>query len=214
MIVKPFYSLRSSVGDYNFHRKIGSHAKSGVYFWGFNLREDNNTPKTSDDLLIWYVGTHRNIASRIIEEVAQFIFGGFGTIIDPIYLAKHPYNSRLLELQESDSRRTKPLHHAVLYKADGIHVLYHFFDDYKTQEALQWMRERLIFAWIEESDSQKRKEIESEMHHIIGANCFGTKGIKNKKSIHNPVATPYFHNINWNNNLVLKDWLIKVNDLL
>jgi len=214
MIIKPFYSLRNSVGDYNFHRKSGSNAKSGVYFWGFNLREDNETPETSKDILIWYIGTHDNIASRIIEEVTQFIFGGFGTIIDPKYLVKNPHNARLLDLQESDCKRTKPLHHAVLYKADGIHVLYHFFDDYKIQESLKWMRERLIFTWIEECDLKKRKEIESEMHHIVGTNCFGTKGNKNKKSINNPAVTPHFHQISWNNNLILKEWLIKVNDLL
>jgi hypothetical protein len=213
MLATQFYSLRNSVGDFNLHRKIGLHAKSGVYFWGFNLREDNNKPRSYNDIIIWYIGTHKNIVSRIFEEVAQIIFGGFGTIIDYKYLVQNPTNARLLDLQESDCNRTKPLHHAVLYKADGLHVLYHFFDDHRTQETLKWMRERLIFAWIE-ADASTRHQMESEMHHIVGTNCFGVKGGKAKKDIHNSVMTPFFHMIDWDNNLILKEWLIKVNEML
>src|SRR5690606_36833332 len=114
-------------------------------------------------------------------------------------LVKNPFTARLYELQESDQQRTKPSHSAVLHKADGLHVLYHFLDDIKIQETLKWMRERLIFAWIEERD--KRKEVENEMLHIVRTNCVGIgsiKTLKPKKDVLKKNETSYFNNhINW-----------------
>lgn len=220
MKIKKFYSLRGSIGDYGFHRtnrNIGIHKKPGVYFWGFNLRDDIQYPEKGADILIWYIGIDKNVSQRIMQEVTQLIFGGFGTIIDHDYLKLNPFNALLYDLQESDYKRTKPVHPAVLYKSDGLHVLYHFFDDLKIQDTLKWMKERLIFTWIEETDSAKRTNIEAEMHRIVGNNIFGGGDIKDREeklSISNLQETPNFHLIDWNENMVLKEWLTNVNKLI
>jgi len=213
MKVTKFYSLRGSIGDYNFHRKIGKNATPGIYFWGFNLRDDNQYPQSINDILIWYVGIDKNVSQRIMQEVTQSIFGGFGTIIDHNYLKSNPHNARLMDLQESDNKRNNPVHPAVLYKSDGLHLLYHFFDDKKIKETLEWMRERLIFTWIEEKNDQIRKTIEKEMHDIVGTNIFGIGDVKklNIKNIIEPNDTIYFNEIDWADNQILKDWLFEVN---
>jgi hypothetical protein len=215
MKIRKFYSLRGSIGDHGFHRTNGKHKKAGVYFWGFNLREDNQYPEKAEDILIWYIGKDKNVSQRIMQELTQLIFGGFGTIIDFNYLKQHPFDSLLMELQESDSKRTKPLHPAVLYKSDGLHVLYHFLNDIKIQETLKWMKERLLFTWIEEADGNKREIIEAEMHRIVGNNIFGGGDIKNRTktlSISHIEDTPNFHQVKWEENEVLMTWLTKVNE--
>jgi hypothetical protein len=217
MTIKEFYSLRGSIGDSGFHRANGMHKKPGVYFWGFNLRDDIQYPEKSEDILIWYIGKNTNVSQRIMQEVTQLIFGGFGTIIDHNYLKLNPFNAHLYDLQESDYKRTKPVHPAVLYKSDGLHVLYHFFDDLKIQDTLKWMKERLIYTWIEEADSAKRTNIEAEMHRILGNNIFGGGDIKDRQkilNISNKNNTPNFHSIVWNENEVLKEWLENVNKLI
>ena len=217
MKIKKFYSLRGSIGDYGFHRTMGRHKKPGVYFWGFNLRDDNQYPEKADDILLWYIGRDKNVSQRIMQEVTQFVFGGFGTIIDRNYLKLNPFNALLLDLQESDSKRTKPVHPAVLYKSDGLHVLYHFFDDIKIQETLKWMRERLIFTWIDETQEQKRRIIEAEMHRIVGNNIFGGGDIKDRQkklNISTLEETPNFHAVDWHENIVLRGWLSNVNQVI
>lgn len=173
-------------------------------------------PEKSDEILIYYIGkSEKNIVERIMQEVTQLIFGGFGTIIDKCWLEKNPYAARIHEKQESDKNRTMPLDKDVLYKSDGLHVLYDFFNNNQIQETLACMRERLIFTWIATDDILKIKGLENEMHHIVRTNCFGTgkiKTLKPKKNISIPAETPLFQKVNWNNNQLLKDWLTQVNN--
>ncbi len=217
MIATGFYSLKNIRGNStDFHRKTGTFCKSGVYFWGFTLRENSDLPTKSDELVIYYIGkSERNISERIMQEVTQLIFGGFGTIIDHNWLkSNNPYKAKIFDKQESDKKGTKPLDSEVLYKSDGLHVLYDFFDNPKIQSTLDWMRERLIFAWIDTDDIINIPNLESELHHIVRTNCLGIGKIRTllpKKDISNSLQTPLFQQIDWTNNLLLKDWLTEVN---
>jgi hypothetical protein len=211
MIATQFYSLKSIRGNnIDFHRKTGNFCKSGVYFWGFSLREDADLPNKSDELVIYYIGkSEKNISERIMQEVTQLLFGGFGTIIEHAWLTSNPYQARIYNKQESS-----PLDKEVLYKSDGLHVLYDFFDNPKIQSTLQWLRERLIFAWIDTDDLLIIPNLENEFHHIVRTNCIGIGKIKTltpKKDIRNPMQTPLFSQVNWTANTLLQDWLTVVN---
>ncbi|OQB61108.1 MAG: hypothetical protein BWX95_01949 [Bacteroidetes bacterium ADurb.Bin141] len=211
MIATQFYLLKNIRGNtIDFHRKTGTFCKSGVYFWGFTLREDANLPKKSDELVIYYIGkSERNIAERLMQEVTQLLFGGFGTILDHNWLITNPYTSRIFNKQESN-----PLDKDVLYKSDGLHVLYDFFGNTKIKTTLDWMRERLIFAWIDTDDIINIPNLESELHHIVRTNCFGIGKIKTlspKKDVSNLLQTPLFNQVDWSSNSILKEWLEEVN---
>jgi hypothetical protein len=213
-----FYSLKGINGNVtDFHRKTGAFCKGGVYFWGFTLREDADLPVSKDELIIYYIGkSEKNIVERIMQEFTQLIFGGFGTIIDYDWLKKNPHKARIFNKQESDNKGTKPLDPEVLYKSYGLHVLYDFFGNLKIQPTLDWMRERLIFAWIndENDKSLNLKPVENEMHHIVRTNVLGIQNMKNltpKKNVTIPTNTPFFNSIDWKSNVPLKEWLIEVN---
>jgi len=206
-----FYSLKSIKGNnLDFHRKTGTFCKSGVYFWGFTLNDNATMPTKSNELIIYYIGkSQRNVAERIMQEVTQLLFGGFGTIIDHAWLTANPYQARIFNKQESI-----PLDKEVLYKSDGLHVLYDFFGNPKIQPTLDWMRERLIFSWIDTDDIINIPILESELHHIVRTNCFGIGKIKTlspKKDVLNPLHVPIFNLVDWSGNVILKDWLIEVN---
>jgi hypothetical protein len=70
----------------------------------------------------------------------------FGTIIGHNWLEKNPHSSIIFEKQESDKKGSKLRDEEVLYKSDGLHVLYDFFDNPKIQTTLDWMRKRLLFS--------------------------------------------------------------------
>jgi len=239
-----FYSLKGIRGnEADFHRnrktgryrnrKEGKFCEGGVYFWGFTLREDGNLPKSKDELVIYYIGkSEENIVERIMQEVTQLIFGGFGTIIDHNWLIKNPCKARIFDKQKPNMNG--PLDPDVLYKSYGLHVLYDFlygfFDNGNTkiqprliQPTLNWMKERLIFAWIEDETwidvennvTVELNKVENEFHHIVRTNVFGIGRIKNltpKKDVNNPKETPFFNSIDWRNNRELRDWLIAVNN--
>lgn len=212
MKVTKFYSLRNIVGNSaDFHRFTGTHAVGGVYFWGFSLREDAHLPQDKDELLIWYIGKDGNtVIQRVMQEVAQLIFGGFGTIIHHDWLIANPCAARLKNLQEQ-----QPLNPNVLYKSDGLHVLYDFFSNPLMQPTLDWMKERLILAYIPLDTEEARVKVENELHHIVRTNIFGTGSIKNllpKKVF--PNQTPLFNAIDWTDNEILRDWIIEVNNLM
>jgi len=209
MEITKFYSLRNAVGNNaDFHRVTGTQAVGGVYFWGFTLRDDAELPQKSDELLVWYIGKDRCVIQRIMQEVTQLIFGGFGTIIDKDWLISNPFRGRLKNLQESI-----PLSPSVLYKSDGLHVLYEFINNPSIKPTLDWMRERLIWAYIPLDNDNDRKDVENELLHIVRTNIFGTGRITTllpKKVI--PIQTPLFNNIDWTDNEILRDWIIEVNN--
>ncbi len=218
MIATKFYSLKGIIGNAkDFHRKTGTHCKRGVYFWGFTLNENAELPVSKDELVIYYIGKfEKNIVERIMQEITQLIFGGFGTIIDHNWLIKNPHKARIFDKQESDKKGTKSLDPEVLYKSYGLHVLYDFFGNPKIQPTLDWMRERLIFAWIDDENdkSLNLKPVENEMHHIVRTNVLGIQNMKNltpKKNVAIPANTPLFNSIDWKYNLQLKEWIIEVN---
>lgn len=211
-----FFNLKSIRGNENdFHRKSGTFCKRGVYFWGFTLREDCNLPESKEELVIYYIGkSEKNIVERIMQEVTQLIFGGFGTIIDHNWLLKNPHKARIFDKQESDKKGT--LDAEVLYKSYGLHVLYDFLGHSKIQPTLNWMQERFIFAWIDVENNVpiKINQVENEFHHIVRTNVLGIKKMKNlmpKKNVTIPANTPFFNSIDWKSNLPLKEWLIEVN---
>ncbi len=213
-----FFNLKGIRGnEKDFHRKSGAFCKRGVYFWGFTLREDGNLPLSKEELVIYYIGkSEKNIVERIMQEVTQLIFGGFGTIIDHNWLMKNPHKARIFDKQESDKKGTKSPDPEVLYKSNGLHVLYDFYGNPKIQPTIDWMRERFIFAWLdyENDKSLNLKPVENEMHHIVRTNVLGIGNMKNstpKKDVTIPANTPFFNSIVWNNNIPLKEWLIEVN---
>jgi hypothetical protein len=211
-----FYLLKSIVGNnVDFHRKNGTNCKSGVYFWGFTLSANGGLPTKNNELVIYYIGkSEKNVSERIMQEVTQLIFGGFGTIIDHNWLINNPHKARIYDKQESDKKGTKNPDKEILYKSNGLHVLYNFFGNPCIQPTLDWMRERLIFAWVDTDDIINIPNLENELHHIVRTNCLGIGKIKSllpKKDILNPIQTPQFQQVDWSNNLLLKEWLIEVN---
>ena len=156
MKASKFYLLKDIKGDSDFHRKIGKHNVKGVYFWGFTLNDKALLPVNKNELVIYYIGKDtKSVVRRIMEEVTQLIFGGYGTIIDHDWLKNNPHNAGIYKKQESDNKGTNVLDKEVLYKSDGLHVLYDFFNNTKIQPTIDWMRERLIISWIEVSDKEE-----------------------------------------------------------
>ncbi len=203
MKINQFSLLKSISEDENFHRKKGEHNVPGVYFWGFTLTEDGSLPTKEDELVIYYIGKDsRSVVRRMMEEVTQLIYGGFGTIIDKSWLLSHPFQAQIYNLQESDKKGT--LHPTVLHKSDGLHKLYNFFHDKKIQDTITWMKERLIFTWIQVDDRSELDPLELEMHSYVTNNILGVKGRVNFPNNNK------FDSIDWSNNQILKDWLLQV----
>jgi len=209
MKASKFYLLSEVKDDVDFHRKQGRYNVRGVYFWGFTLNPNALLPENKDELVIYYIGkSERNLSERVMQEVTQLIFGGFGTIIDYKWLEKNFHKARIFEKQETLGDPD------VLYKSDGLHVLYDFFNNSKIQPTLDWMRKRLIFSWIDDIKPDDLKKVESELHHIVRTNTLGIGKIKRlspKKDVSNKNATPFFNSIIWNNNKMLEEWLSEVN---
>jgi hypothetical protein len=139
-----------------------------------------------------------------MEEVTQLVFGGYGTIINHEWLKNNPHNAGIYNKQNSDKKGTKNLDKEVLYKSDGLHVLYDFFDNSQIQATLDWMRERLIFSWIEVSEKTEIDPLELEMHEFVKNNILGIKG---------RVSFPHnnkFKSLDWADNNILKEWLEEV----
>ena len=211
MVTQKFYKLKDIKGNAeDFERKNGVHCKSGVYFWGFTLNREGNLPKSKKELVIYYIGkSENNLSERIMQEVTQLLFGGFGTIIDHNWLCNNSTKARVFDKRENEFDAD------VLYRPYGLHVLYEFLINKDIQQTLEWMRERLIFTWIDEVNLTDLKYVECEFHHIVRTNIFGIgkiKKLKPKKEIQNKSQTPFFHSIDWSHNEILKDWLIEVND--
>ncbi|MBF2709742.1 hypothetical protein [Flavobacterium soyangense] len=213
MKVKSFFSLNQIQGLNNenlFHRKKGEYStKSGVYFWGFKFNENSNLPVKIDDFVIYYIGkSNGNISERIMQEVTQLVFGGFGTILDQKYLEINYNQAKIKNEQDNPSSKN------VIYRSDGLHVLENFFADPKIVQTVNWMRKNLIFTWIE-CDKIEVAALENEMHHIVRTNILGVGNMKNltpKKDIFNPKHnTDFFKKVDWDANTILRDWLIEVN---
>lgn len=205
MIASKFYLLKDIKGDTDFHRKFGKHNVKGVYFWGFTLNDKAVLPLNKDELVIYYVGKDtKSVVRRIMEEVTQLIFGGYGTIIDHNWLKVNPHSAGIFEKQESDNKGSNVLGKEVLYKSYGLHVLYDFFNNPQIQPTLDWMRERLILAWIEVSDIEEIGHLELEMHDYVKSNILGTKGRVNFPHKNK------FETIDWKENEILKEWLKEV----
>ena len=201
-----FYSLKEIQGKHiDFHRKKGICCRRGIYFWGFTIREDAGLPQTKDELVIYYIGkSKKNVIERMMQEFTQLIFGGFGTIIDYNWLIKYPHKSKIFEKQESDKKGTKQLDAEVLYESDGPHVLYDFFQNQKIQSNLNWMRERLIFSWIDLDLKDDIEDLELEFHEYVKSNILGLRGRVNFPNKNN------FIKIDWTSNYILKEWLEEV----
>jgi hypothetical protein len=213
MKANKFYHLKEIIGNSkDFHRKQGGFCKKGIYFWGFSTNPNGGLPKKENEIVIYYIGkSQSNIAERIMQEITQLIFGGFGTIIDKNWLINHPFNARIYTKQETIGDTD------VLYKSDGLHVLYDFLKTKNKSliETLDWMKENFIFTWIDSSDNESINKIESEMHHIVRTNCFGIGRIKQlhkKRDVNNKLETPFFNSIDWSENELLKKWLIETNN--
>jgi hypothetical protein len=208
-----FILLKSIQGQKHpgdFDRKKGKYCIPGVYFWGFTLRDDCNLPRQENELIIYYIGKSKsNVSERIMQEITQLLFGGFGTIIDKDWLEKHYCNAVIKNEQDK-----KPCSVNVLYKSKGLHVLNYFFTTPKILNTINWMRERLIFTWIC-CDPNEVGKLEKEMHHIVSTNVFGVgnaKNLKRKSDICDSNETPFFNKqIDWKANPILKQWLIEVN---
>ena len=206
-----FWSLKNINGDPQFHRKTGNYNNGGVYFWGFNVSENfTMPPKDKNDFVIYYIGkSKKNVIERIMQEVTQLIFGGFGTIIDKKWLENNQHKARIHCKQEDKKDKD------VLYRSDGLHLLHDFFDDKKISSTIKWMRERLIFGWIDNINEDDLNKVENEFHHIVRTNVLGIGKMSKptpKKDANNAIATPYFHNIIWEDNPYLKEWFIEVNN--
>jgi hypothetical protein len=207
------YLLKEIRGNFDFHRKNGKHNDKGIYFWGFNLREDGKMPEKKEDILIYYIGkSDGNITERIMQEATQLLFGGFGTIINHKHLKKNNFKARLINHQ--DSVEAQKLNDIVLYKSYGLHVLYDFvsMNETKLSNTIAWMRENLLFSWINTTKEFDNSLLEGEFHKIVRTNIFGIGQMKKltpKIKIEN---TRYFNQINWDNCKFLKEWFEEVNN--
>gem|GEM_PF-2250180 len=158
----PFFALKNIQGnEIDFHRSrydgkhFGNHCKRGVYFWGFYLGNNRKCiPEKPEDIVIYYIGKEQgNVSQRIMQEFTQFIIGGFGTIIHNKWLIEHPFDADLYNKQESD--KTGLLDKDVLYKSYGLHVLHDFYYNSELRPTINWMFERLIFAWVVDDKNTK-----------------------------------------------------------
>lgn len=208
--VNSFFSLSAIQGSKNhvlFHRKKGKYCTPGVYFWGFTLREDCGLPQSKEEMVMYYVGKSKtNISERIMQEVTQLIFGGFGTIIDHNWLRKNYSKARIKQEQDKQTKN-------IIYTPEGLHTLYNFYTDKSINKTLSWMKDRLIFTWIDCSNIDANS-IENEMFQIIRTNVLGVGNMKNllpKKNVMSKIQTPLFHQINWKSNIPLKEWIVEVN---
>ena len=114
MKASKFYLLKEVKDNVDFHRKRGKYNVKGVYFWGFTLNPDALLPKTKDELIIYYIGKDtKSVIRRMMEEVTQLIFGGYGTIIDHNWLTKNPHSAGIFEKQESDKKGKNPVDNVV-----------------------------------------------------------------------------------------------------
>lgn len=173
MKASQFFALKNIQGNENdFHRITGNHCKRGVYFWGFYLGKNKNCiPEKPEDIIIYYIGKEQNnVCQRIMQEFTQFIIGGFGTILHKNWLVKHPFDANLYNKQESD--KIGPPDEEVIYKSYGLHVLHDFYYNSELRPTINWMFERLIFAWVNEGN--KTKELIEIYHKSLADN------IKNK----------------------------------
>ncbi len=196
-----------------YKRKGGNYCRPAVYFWGFTLKDDCSLPTKKEELVIYYIGkSKRNVCERLMQEFTQLIFGGFGTIIDKDWL-KDNYNQPLLKhLQDRKTNQNQ-----VLYTSEGLDTLYDFFTNKKIVDTVSWMKERLIFSWIECEDIYVNA-IEKEMHGLVRTNVFGVGLMKNlkPKSTSNFKGTStkkYFDEIDWTSNTILKDWITEVHNV-
>jgi hypothetical protein len=100
MKASQFYLLKNIKDNSDFHRKKGiHHSAKGVYFWGFTLNEKGSLPINKDELVIYYIGKDtKSVIRRMMEELTQLIFGGYGTIIDHKWLEKHPHDAGIYTL--------------------------------------------------------------------------------------------------------------------
>lgn len=207
-----FISLKSIQGitnHANFHRKKGKYCVPGVYFWGFTLRKDCGLPTVKEEMIIYYIGKSKsNVSERIMQEITQLIFGGFGTIIDKIWLINNYNKARLKNEQYNKTSN-------VLYTPDGLHMLYNFLTDKRIADTVEWMKERLIFTWIE-CNSDKVKSLEKEIHSIVRTNVLGVGLLKNINHPNGSLGIKedslFNKEIDWKLNPILKDWLIEVHE--
>jgi hypothetical protein len=166
MKASKFFALKNIQGnEIDFHRNkydginYGTHCKRGVYFWGFYLGDKFRCiPEKAEDILIYYIGKEQgNVSQRIMQEFTQLIIGGFGTIIHHEWLKKHQFDADIYNKQVSDKKQVSDnkkgiLAKEVLYKSYGLHVLHDFYYNSEIRLTINWMFERLIFAWINEDD--------------------------------------------------------------
>lgn len=210
MKASKFYLLKDIRNNNDFYRKkdkkkgIGKHNVPGVYFWGFTLTKDATLPNNKNEFVIYYIGKDKkSIIRRMMEEVTQLLFGGYGTIIDHHWLQKNFHSAKINEKHQSD-KSGMPRDKDILYKSDGLNVLYDFFKNKQIQKTLDWMRERLIFSWVEVNEIEEIDPLELEMHNYVKNNILGLKGrvnfLNNNK----------FSCIDWSNNEILKEWLEEV----
>ena len=69
--------------------------------------------------------------------------------------------------------------------------------------------------WIDNINEDDLNKVENEFHHIVRTNVLGIGKMSKptpKKDANNAIATPYFHNIIWEDNPYLKEWFIEVNN--
>ncbi len=195
-----FYQLKNIRGNDDFNRKDGKHNVPGVYFWGFTLREDGQLPEHKNEMIVYYIGKDsKSIIRRIMEEVTQLIFGGYGTVFDKNWLVTNPFTAKLTEKQ-----KCQPVPVEVLYKSEGLNVLFDFFSNTSITETLEWMKNRMIFSWIEVNNENDRSYLELEMHDYAKNNILGLG-----RRVNFPHKNK-FNEINWNDNEILKEWLEEV----
>jgi hypothetical protein len=156
--INPF-SYGSNLNAENYARKANI---SGVYLWGFNLRDDNLKIDKKEQIVIYYVGkSNSHIYERLMQEFSQLLFGGFGTILNWDYIksvnTNPPINQKLFQLgvrKHQNNYENKFDDNYVVYHPNSIVDVLNFPNEF-AKETLKEMRMRLIFTYFTLSEESK-----------------------------------------------------------
>ena len=181
----------------------------GVYFWGFKFTK--GMPETADEFVIYYIGkSTRNVIERMMQEITQLVFGGYGHIFSRKWLKKNNTAPNLTYLKEISVKSAPAVH---LYSPSGMADVQKFLNQPSVdlKVTLNWMRKNLIFTWIE-IPSKDVAKAEREFHQMVKAHILGVNKIKSFKA---PSTSSdkreYFSQLE-DRKHPLADWLKRVNE--
>lgn len=211
-------------------RKLGSDAKSFLYFWGFRIQEPG---KQKDDYLVYYCGVYQknNIVERLMQHFAM-LFGGYYTIINMNHLIEYKYQPRIRQFEllkakiterncwKGDKELSDALSKNLLYTSESLNWKKTFIngENEELERTKTWMRDNLFGAYVEFAGEDGKKwatQGEKYIHDLLGINILGGRN-RTKLSGRDAIRKIIESNKNLNKNeknLTLELLLKKLNDI-